>query len=194
MKICYLIPRANAQEFGEQWRGNFCCCRHCVSCSVEKLNLFTDLPEEMGSLNILNIKYIIQEKPQTNPSIMILFLWIQVLMHWQMGLFLSHWNFPSVPGKVTLEVFTVLESRLWCHRTNELSTNLSVECKLQVLARLGHPTVAVFPFVSGRKDPTGSLLLCVCKYQLSVTVLCLIFHCEIYFGARKAVLLKTVHN
>lgn len=27
-----------------------------------------DLPEEMGSLNILNIKYIIQEKPQTNPS------------------------------------------------------------------------------------------------------------------------------
>lgn len=153
-----------------------------------------DLPEEMGSLNILNIKYIIQEKPQTNPSIMILFLWIQVLMHWQMGLFLSHWSFPSVPGKVTLEVFTVLEPRLWCHRTNELSTNLSVECKLQVLARLGHPTVAVFPFVSGRKDPTGSLLLCVCKYQLSVTVLCLIFHCEIYFGARKAVLLKTVHN
>lgn len=40
----------------------------------------------------------------------------------------------------------------------------------------------------------GGLLLSVCKYQLTVLVLCLIFHCEIYFGARKAMLLKTIHN
>lgn len=162
VKTRSLIPEANAQEFGEQWRGNFCCCRCCVSCSVEKLNLFTSTEFTRRNGISQHIKYKIyytKKKTQTNPSIMILFLWIKVLRHWQMGLFLSHWNFPSVPGKVTLEVFTVMESRLWCHRTNELSTNLSVECKLQVLARHGHPAVAVSPFVSGGKDPTGSLLL-----------------------------------
>lgn len=57
--ICSLIPWANAQEFGEQWRGNFCCCRHCVSCSVEKLNLFTstEFTRRNRIFNILNIKY-----------------------------------------------------------------------------------------------------------------------------------------
>lgn len=152
--ICSIIPRANFQEFGEQGRGNFYCCRRCVSCSVEKLNLFTSTEFTRGNriFDILNIKYILFKKKNPNPFIMILFLWIKVLMQWQMGLFLSHWNFPSVSGKVTLEVDTFQGPRLWCHGTNELSTNLSVECKLQVLARHGHPTVAVFSICFRREE------------------------------------------
>lgn len=149
-----------------------------VFCPVEKLNLSTstEFTRRNGIFNILNIKYIIKKIIKPKPSIMILFLWIKASMRWQIWLFLSHWDFPSVPGEVTLEVDTVLGSRLWCRGTNELSTNLSVECKLQVLARRGHPTVAVFSICSRREESNRQFAsLCVCKYQLSVTVLCLIF-------------------